>query len=90
LAFCIASGLGLGVVLEQEQDDKTLCPVAYASHTLSMAEANHGITDLEALGLVWALKHFRPYLLGYHCVAYTNHSPLRAMFTAKHLSGRWV
>ena len=64
--------------------------MAYASHTLSKAEANYGITDLEALSLVRVLKHFRPYLLGHHCVAYTDHSPLRAMSTAKHSSGRWL
>ena len=87
-----ASGQGLGTVLEQEQDDKTFHSVAYASRTLSKAEANYGITDLEALSLVWALKHFRPYLLGHHCVVYTDHdhSPLRAMSTEKYSSGRWL
>jgi len=77
-------------VLKQEQDDKTLHPVAYASHTLCKAESMYGITDLQAPGLVWAPKHFRPYLLGHHCVAFTDCSPLKAMSTTKHSSRRWV
>ena len=62
------SGQGLGAVLEQEQDDKTFHLVAYASRTLSKANANYRITDLEALSLVWALKHFRVCLTSLCCI----------------------
>ena len=67
-----ASGQGLGAVLEQEQEDGQLHPVAYASRTLSKHESRYGITDLEALGVVWSAKHFRAYLLGHTCVVYTD------------------
>ena len=50
-----ASGQGLGAVLEQEQADGRLHPIAYASQTLSPAES--------ALGILWAAKHFTAYLL---------------------------
>ena len=60
-----ASIEGLGAVLEQEQEDGRLHPVAYASRSLSKAERNYGITDLEALGVVWAAKHFRAYVTVY-------------------------
>ena len=85
-----ASGQGLGAVLEQEQEDGQLHPVAYASRTLSPAESRYGITELEALALVWAAKYFRAYLLGQHCIVYTDHAPLQAMFRAKHSSGKWA
>lgn len=64
MLYTDASGQGLGAVLEQEQDGR-LHPVAYASQTLSKHESCYGITDLEALGVVWAAKHFRACLLGH-------------------------
>ena len=73
---------------EQEQEDGKLHPISYASRTLSKHESRYGITDLEALGVVWACKHYRAYLLGHHCVVYTDHAPLKAMLKAKHPSGR--
>ena len=84
-----ASKDGLGAVLEQEQGDGRLHPVAYASRSLNKHEQNYGITDLEALGVVWAAKHFRAYLMGHQCVVvYTDHSPLRALLKAPHPSGK--
>ena len=52
-----ASGMGLGAVLSQEQDDKSIRPISYASRTLQPHERNYGISELEALGVVWAAKH---------------------------------
>ena len=83
-----ASQDGLGAVLEQEQDDGCLHPVAYASRSLNRHEKNYGITELEALGVVWAVRHFRAYLYGHRCVVYTDHSPLKSMLKAQHPSGK--
>lgn len=83
-----ASGQGLGAVLEQEQEDGQLHLVAYASQAISKHEANYGITDLEALGVVWAAKYFRAYLFGHHSSVFTDHAPLRALLKAKHQSGK--
>ena len=58
------SGDGLGAVLAQRQNDGSVRPIAYASRSLQKHEKNYGITDLEGLGVVWATKHFRPYLYG--------------------------
>ena len=60
--------------MEQEQDDRNLHPVAYANRTISIQD-RYGITDLEALALVWACRHFRAYLLGHHCTVVTDHAP---------------
>ena len=59
-----ASGEGLGAVLEQKSDGLGH-PVAFANCTLSKPEQHYGITELETLGVVWGLRHFRAYLYGH-------------------------
>ena len=61
-----ASLEGLGVVLSQRQEDGHVDPIVYASRSLQPHEKNYAITELETLGVVWASKYFRPYLLGHH------------------------
>ena len=52
-----ASKAGLGAVLSQQQEDM-LRPIAYASRSLQTHEQNYGVTEMEALAVVWAIKHF--------------------------------
>ena len=88
-----ASTEGLGAVLTQQQSDGKVHPIAYASRSLNPHERNYGITELETLGLVWAVKTFRAYLLGHHCVVYTDHSACTSLLNAKHPSpklARWA
>ena len=67
-----ASGIGLGAVLSQVQEDGSIRPIAYASHTLQKHECNYAVTELEALEVVWAVKHFRSYLDGHRCDVYSE------------------
>ena len=83
-----ASGEGLGAVLSQEQDDKTIRPISYASRTLQPHEQNYGISELEALGVVWAVKHYRHYLYGHHCLVFTDHEALKSLLNTPHPSGK--
>ena len=88
-----ASGYGLGAVVEHQQSDGQWHPVAYASRTLPPHEKSYGATELEALGVVWALKMFRPYLLGHSTIVYTDHSTLKSLFSMSHPSAklaRWA
>ena len=83
-----ASGCGLGAVLAQEQDDGQVRPIAYASRTLQKHERNYGITELEGLGVVWAVRHFRTYIYGYHCIVYTDHEALKSLLNTPQPSGK--
>ena len=85
-----ASGVGLGAVLSQQQGSETTScrPIAYASRTLQKHERNYGITELEALAVVWATKHFHVYLYGHQCKVLTDHSALKSLLNTPHPSGK--
>ena len=83
-----ASGVGLGAILAQKQPDGTVRPIAYGSRTLQQHEKKYGATELEALGVVWAVKHFRHYLYGHHCHVFTDYEPLRSLLNTPHPSGK--
>ena len=88
-----ASLNGLGAVLGQRQDDDHVHPVAYAFRSLQPHEKNYAITEFETLELLWALKMFRPYILGHHCVVLTDHSACTSLLNAAHPSAklaRWA
>ena len=72
------SGEDLGVVFEQEQDDGTVHPIAYASRSLLQHE-KYSVSKMEALGVVWGLKYFRAYVLGHPTVVYTDHATLKPL-----------
>ena len=78
---------GLGAVLTQEYDGEKYV-IAYASRTLSTAERKYGATEREALAIVWATKHFRPYLEGNKIYVRSDCKALEWMRTAKDVTGR--
>ena len=44
--------------------------------------------ELEALAVVWAVKHFWPYLYGHTCQLYTDHKALKSLMNTPHPSGK--
>uniref|UniRef100_A0A0N5BP45 RNA-directed DNA polymerase n=1 Tax=Strongyloides papillosus TaxID=174720 RepID=A0A0N5BP45_STREA len=78
--FTDASFQGLGAALTQQGR-----PIAFASRSLKPAEKNYPIIKLEALGLVYALKQFRPYIYGKHTLVITDHKPLLSLLKNKEL-----
>ena len=84
-----ASGIGLGAVLAQGQPDGMVRPIAYASRSLQQSERNYGVTGLEGLGVVWAVKHFRVYLYVHKCTVYTDHQALKSLLNTSGRLARW-
>ena len=79
--------LRFGVVLSQEQSDGTTQPLAYASRSFQPHKCNYAATEMEALGVVWAVKHFRQYLYGHCCHTHTFHEALKSLLSSPHPSG---
>ena len=71
-----ASGIAIGAVLSNGQDK----PIAFASRALNKAEQNYCTIEKELLAIVWAVKHFRPYLFGMKFNIFTDHRPLVYLF----------
>lgn len=82
-----ASEVAIGAVLSQGPvgSDK---PVAYASRTLTDTEQKYSAIERELLAIVWATKHFRPYLYGNKFTVYTDHQPLAWLNKFKEVSSK--
>lgn len=84
-----ASNLGIGAVLSQNINGKDL-PIQFISRTLNGAEKNYSTTEKECLGIVWAVKQFRPYIYGRKFIIRTDHRPLQWLFNVKDPGSRLV
>jgi hypothetical protein len=82
-----ASCYVLGAILSQGTLGKD-GPIAYASRTLNGAELNYSTVEKECLAVVWACKHFRPYLLGKPFQIWTDHKGLIWIFNVNDPSSR--
>ena len=88
-----ACGYGLGAVLSQAGDDGVERPIAYASRLLSSTERHYASTEGELLGIVWAFRHFRCYLLGKRFLVRAYHRALELLDKFKEPSAiiaRWL
>ncbi|KAG1580706.1 hypothetical protein G6F48_010280 [Rhizopus delemar] len=88
-----ASKLGLGAILTQLDDNGYEHPVIYASRGLKSTESNYAPTKLECLAVIWAVKLFRPYVLGKKFTIITDHSALNGLLKTPNPTGiiaRWI
>ncbi|MBW0563535.1 hypothetical protein O181_103250 [Austropuccinia psidii MF-1] len=84
-----ASDYALGAVLSQVNDSGKH-PIAFDSCKLLPAELNYEIHDKELLGIVWALKRWRAFLLSLSnsFEVLTDHSSLQYFMSSKVLTCR--
>ena len=69
---CDASGAGFGAVLHQGAG-----PLAYCSRPFAVRHLKLAAYERELIGLVQAVRHWRPYLWGRHFLVRTDHYSLK-------------
>jgi hypothetical protein len=88
-----ASGVGLGGVLSQLDENGHEHPIQYISRGLRGPELNYGVSKLEGLAIIWAVKIFRPYLLGKPFTIITDHAAINGLLKSQEPTGilaRWI
>ena len=91
--FVDASNMAVGAALMQEKQPGWFRPVYYASKMLTDAEKNYSVTERECLGLIFALKKFRHYLLGNYVIIHVDHQALIYLVNKDMPTGRiarWI
>ena len=78
-----ASSVGIGAILEQEQEDGSYRPIYYASRKLSKVEKRYSQFEREALAVRWACEKFYLYLYGIKFEICTDHKPLVTVLSAR-------
>ncbi|KAK7605320.1 hypothetical protein V9T40_007178 [Parthenolecanium corni] len=83
-----ASNVAVGAVLSQYDSENNLRPILFESSTLNHAQRNYSTIERELYAIVWAVKKFRPYLIGQRFEILSDHKPLECITKSNTLSGR--
>ncbi|GJU76334.1 reverse transcriptase domain-containing protein [Tanacetum coccineum] len=78
--MCDASDFAIGAVLGHRKT-KHFQPIHYASKTMTEAQIHYTMTGKEILAVVYAFEKFRPYLVLYKSIVYTDHSALKYLLS---------
>jgi hypothetical protein len=84
---------GISGVLGQKDEEGNEFMVACISRSLNKHERNYSSYEGEMLAAVWAIKTFRPYLMGVPFTLITDHQPLQWLMRNNELAGkhaRWA
>ena len=71
-----ASAYTIGCVLSQLGEGNMDFPISYANQKLNSAKQNYSIIEREGLGMTFAMKKFRHYLLANKFIFFTDHQAL--------------
>ena len=82
-----ASNEGLGATLGQIHDGREVV-IAYAGRDLNKAERNYSTTEREALGVIFGIKKFQPYIHGRKFILHTDHHSLKWLMSITDPTGR--
>ena len=80
------SAMGIGAILTQLGEGGRHRMIEYASNRMSRTQENYLNSVREGLGVLWALDHFRYYILGNNTTVYCNCSAVIDIFsTVRHM-----
>ncbi len=87
LVYCDASGEAVGSTLSQLDENGHDHPIHFANRQLTSAEKNYTMTEQEGLAVIFSLKKFRYYLLGYKAKIVIDHKALTYLVNKPNPSG---
>jgi len=87
LVYCDASGEAVGNTLSQLDENGHDHPIHFANKQLTSTEKNYTMIEQEGLAVVFSLKKFRHYLLGYKAKIVTDHKALTYLVNKPNPSG---
>jgi hypothetical protein len=93
LVYCDASGEAMGNTLSQLDENGHDHPIHFASIQLILAKKNYTVIEQEGLEIIFSLKKFRHYLLGYKAKIVIDHKALTYLVNKPNPSGqlaRWL
>ncbi len=78
----------MGGTLSQLDENGHDHPIHFANRQLTLVEKNYTKTEQEGLAIIFFLKKFRHYLLGYKAKIMTDHKALTYLVNKPNPSGR--
>ncbi len=77
-----ASDYSIGAILTQDTAEGEKV-IQYISHQLAPNRLHYPIVEKECYAIIYSLLKLRQYLLGADVTVYTDHAPLKSLFTAE-------
>ena len=77
-----ASDYAIGGILTQDVEGGERV-IQYVSHQLTPNRLHYAVIEKEAFALVYCITKLKQYLLGADVTCYTDHKPLKSLFTAE-------
>ena len=76
-----ACDYAVGVILVQVSDNGVEKVIQFVSYVLSPTQRRWATIEKECYSVLFAIMRLRAYLYGADFVVYTNHKPLKSLFT---------
>ena len=83
------SDYAIGVVLGHSQG-KVFHNIYYASNVLTGAQLNYAIIEKTMLIIMYALKKFRSYIIGFKVIIYIDHDAIKYLLTKAYSKPRLI